>query len=90
MSTNEDRPDLFTSVLELIGDHGTDAILEALAMHSEFESQDGDVCIRCRLISGWLHLELEQLEERMIHFEDALDSFLESGYQPVKQQEKEP
>jgi len=50
-------------------------------MHAELKSQDDDVCIRCRLIEGRRHLELDQLQERMIQFEEEIDSFAQSGYQ---------
>jgi hypothetical protein len=43
-----ERPEPFATLLELISEHGLEIILEDLSSHCEFESEDNDNCSKCR------------------------------------------
>jgi hypothetical protein len=68
--------DAFADVLDLINRHDVDSVIEALSMHARFEAEDEELDLYCRLLAGRRHLELEQLTERMIHYEEILDNLI--------------
>jgi hypothetical protein len=67
----DDRPQPFATLCELVDEHGIEQVLEALADNAQFDSEDEDACACCRSKSARLALELNQLLERMadIHLE---------------------
>jgi hypothetical protein len=69
-------PEPFGTVLDLINRYDIDTVIEALSMHAEFEAEDEQLDLYHRLIAGRRYLELEQLTERQIHFEEILDNLL--------------
>jgi hypothetical protein len=68
--------DAFTSTLDLVNRYGTDAVIEAITEHARFEAEDEELDLYCRLLAGRRHLELEQLTERQIHFEEVVDNLI--------------
>jgi hypothetical protein len=75
-ATNVDdqgRPEPFATILELLPDHGKQEVLHAIAEAALYDSEDQEIFHDCRLKHARLHLELEQLLERMSQFEEALE-----------------
>ena len=68
----DDRPEPFMSVLELLNEYTNGEILEALSDAALFESENDYVKPRHRTMAARLHLELEQLLERMSELEEYL------------------
>ena len=71
-----EEPQPFATILELIAEHGFDGVIDAVATHCEFDSEDEELDLRDRLLGGYLYLELDQLRERQLHFEEILDAIL--------------
>jgi|ERR1700741_3264815 hypothetical protein len=69
-------PEPFGTVLDLIHRYNIDTVIEALSMHAEFESQDDELDLYHRLLAGRRYLELEQLTERQIHYEEMIDNLI--------------
>lgn len=69
-------PEPFGTVLDLIHRYNIDTVIEALSMHAEFESQDDELDLYHRLLAGRRYLELEQMSERLIHFEEIVDNLI--------------
>ncbi|MGA8657657.1 MAG: hypothetical protein WB586_16045 [Chthoniobacterales bacterium] len=68
-----DRPEPFATILELIEEHGREALLQSIADAAFFDSVTSWRSDACRAKCAWLYPELEQLLERMRQFEDALE-----------------
>lgn len=60
----EERPEPFATVLELAGEYGKLAVIEALNDLAEYDAEDPGFCLACREEESWLHFELEHLLER--------------------------
>jgi hypothetical protein len=60
----EDRPEPFASVLELVSEHGNRAVIEALADNAGFDAAEPDAFLAYRREQEWLQLEFTQLLER--------------------------
>lgn len=71
-----DVPQPFASVIDLIHRYDLDAIIDALTDHARFEADDEEVDLYHRLLAGRRYLELEQLTERMIHYEEMIDNLI--------------
>jgi hypothetical protein len=69
----EQRPEPFATINELIAEYGNGEVLEAIAENAEYDSQDVEACSRCREKGARLSLEIYQLLERMADFEETLD-----------------
>lgn len=59
------RPEPFATILELLSQHSTGAVLAAISDAALLESEAKEICSSCRMEAGWLHLELEMLLDRM-------------------------
>jgi hypothetical protein len=59
--------------LDLLADYTEGGILRALSDNAEFEAEDEETCSACRIRSARLHLELDQLLDRMDDFEEAIN-----------------
>ena len=75
INTNQDaeRPEPFSTIQELLAEHSEADILSAISDAAEFESEDEQVPLPHRLKSARLHLELEQLLDRMADFEEVIE-----------------
>ena len=79
MDTNDDRPEPYVTVLDLINEYGYYAVLEAVSDEAQFETEEDneDTCLNCRKRAARIHLELEQLLDRMDGFDDVICSPVE-------------
>jgi hypothetical protein len=68
----DERPEPFATILDLLSEHSEGEILAAISDAAEFEAEDEETCSTCRVRSARLHLELDQLLDRMSDFEDAV------------------
>jgi hypothetical protein len=59
-----ERPEPGATVLELLSEYGTQAVLEALALAAECASDDPEFCPEVHNKAVYLHLEFSQLLER--------------------------
>jgi hypothetical protein len=60
---------LISTLYDLLNEHGSETVLEAIADYAQFESEDEEnTCNHCRQRAARLHLELTQLVERMDDF----------------------
>jgi hypothetical protein len=75
INTDQDpeRPEPFSTILELLAEHSEADVLSAISDAAEFESEDEEVPSSQRLKSARLHLELEQLLDRMADFEEVVE-----------------
>lgn len=89
-SYNSDRPEPFasvelafnpeshgtcdTTIIELTDRYGIDAVLDAISDDAQFTAENEDTPLYDRLLAGRRYLELSQLCERMVHFEETLDA----------------
>jgi hypothetical protein len=70
-----ERSEPFSTVHELVGEHGIDQVLDALAGLAPLMSKDeANYLDRHRKQFARLHLELEQLPERMTDFRDVIET----------------
>ena len=74
--TTAHTQEAFTSTLDLLHRYGTDAIIDALTDHARFEADDEELDLYHRLLAGRRYLELEQMSERLIHFEEVVDNLI--------------
>ena len=74
--TTAHTQEAFTSTLDLLHRYGTDAIIEVLTEHARFEAEDEELDLYHRLLAGRRYLELEQLTERQIHYEEMIDNLI--------------
>jgi hypothetical protein len=74
VNTDDNRPEPYATVLDLINDHGYYAVLEAVSDEAQFEAEDDneEYCAGCRKRAAQLHLELEHMLTRMDDFDDAV------------------
>lgn len=61
----EKEAETFTIICDLIDQHGSDVIIQILATHAQFDSENMAFDRQYRRWSAHLQLELEQLLERM-------------------------
>jgi hypothetical protein len=73
-SDDQGRPEPFATILELIGEYGAPALLDSISDVALFDSENEENCHDCRALAAQLHLELEELQERMRQFKDALNA----------------
>ena len=67
----DDRPEPFATVLDLLEEHTEADVLSALSDAAQFDSENQELDSLDRLKAERLHLELEQLLERMDQFEQS-------------------
>jgi hypothetical protein len=81
----EERPEPFATILDLLSEHSEEEILSAISNAAEFEAEDEETCSTCRIRSARLHLELDQLLDRMDDFERMIKPDPASNDQEVAQ-----
>ena len=68
-NTTQTRADeLFDRTFDLQQEYSATEILETLAGYAACESEDFDLCSRCRIVAKRLETELDQLVDRMEEF----------------------
>jgi hypothetical protein len=81
----DERPEPFATILDLLSEHSEEEILAAISDAAEFEAEDEETCSTCRIRSARLHLELDQLLDRMDDFEQIINPEPASNDQEVAQ-----
>jgi len=75
INSDDQGPELFAIISEeLLPLYGEREVLHAIAESALYDSEDQEFRYDDRIRSARLHLELEQLLERMNQFEDALNA----------------
>ena len=62
MPTDTDTQDAFATVLDLVNEYGADFIIEAVADHLAFDSEEDEACFECHRRTARLFRELEELD----------------------------
>jgi hypothetical protein len=62
MSTDTDTQEALTNVLDLVNRYGADFIIEAVADHIPFDSEEEEACRACERRTARLFRELEELD----------------------------
>jgi hypothetical protein len=57
----KERPEPFATILDLMGEHGINAVLESLADKTKFDADETEFSPEVRREAAYLHLELSQL-----------------------------
>jgi hypothetical protein len=57
----DDGAEFFTTLTELVSDHGKIPVIEALQYMAQLDSEAEDICSACREEEAFLALELTQL-----------------------------
>jgi hypothetical protein len=68
-----ERPEPFATILDLLVEHSEADVLQAISDAAELESEDEELPSSLRVKAARLHLELEQLLERMADFEEVVE-----------------
>ena len=58
---DDDGVEFFTTLTELVSDHGKIQVIEALQYMAQLDSEAEDICVACREEEAFLALELAQL-----------------------------
>jgi hypothetical protein len=64
INPEDERPEPFATVLDLVGEHSFEAVLESLGDLAEYDAGDSEFSPEVRQEAGYLHLELTQLLAR--------------------------
>jgi hypothetical protein len=75
-----ERPEPGSTVLDLLAEYGTQAVLEALALVAECASEDQESCSEFHKEALYLNLEFSQLLERYAVFAEAQIPALTAAY----------
>jgi len=69
---DDDRPEPFATVLEVIGEHGMSEVLESISDSALFDSENEEIDDTNRVLAAKWHKELKQVIDRMDQFQRQL------------------